>query len=239
MPETENIVFISDLHISKFEPLIEQRFLKLLAKLPAKARGLYILGDWFDLWLRDEINIAEYPKLVKALKTTVDNGLEIYFMPGNRDFLLGKKFSRETRVNLIADPHKIKLNGKAVVLTHGDRLCTDDRSYQRYMKVIQHPVSKFVLKTMPRFLLKAIANKIKSAANTSKNKKQAFIMDVNIKAVEHALSTADVLIHGHTHRPAIHRHGEKLRLVMSDWSQEAKIVVFDGKEFSLISEALI
>lgn len=230
---SDKIIFISDLHLSKSDPKIEEAFLKLLDKIKSNTTQLYILGDWFDFWIRDSINIPEYSNLIEALVTANNSGLEILFMPGNRDFLLGKKFFNASKVKLILDPYKIKLADKKVLLTHGDKLCTDDESYQKFMKIVQNPITKFIFKNMPKRLSKNIVKLVRRKTGEIKITKENNIMDVNHTAINTIMTDVDILIHGHTHRPQVHKHNDKARYVLSDWSKTPQIIIFKNNKLTL------
>ncbi len=177
--------------------------------------------------------MSQYPVLIKALVAAHTAGLEIFFMPGNRDFLLGKKFFKASKVKLISDPYRLRLADKKILLTHGDKLCTDDKSYQKFMSIVQHPVTKFVFKSVPQSLSKAIARWVKRRTGEIKSTKPDYIMDVNQATVENMMAQNDILIHGHTHRPNIHQHANKTRYVLSDWSEMVQILVFKDGDFFL------
>lgn len=177
--------------------------------------------------------MSEYKTLINALDQAHTAGLKVFFMPGNRDFLLGKKFFKASKVKLIPDPYSLELVGKKILLTHGDKLCTDDQSYQKFMRIVQHPVTKFIFKNMPKIASKAIAKWVRRRTGESKTIKDAYIMDVNQAAVDKIIDKSDILIHGHTHRPQIHQHGSKTRYVLSDWSGIAQILVFKNNDFFL------
>ena len=138
-------------------------------------------------------------------------------MHGNRDFLLGQQFCDKFGGQLIFEPFYLTLNGKEVRLEHGDALCTDDKGYQRFRKIIQHPITKKILLALPIKKRQQIAQDLRQKSKTDNAKKSLQIMDVNEQAVKQALQKADILIHGHTHRPAAHQIGDKKRLVLGDW----------------------
>jgi len=168
------------------------------------------------------------------LQEAAGKGLKIFLMPGNRDFLLGQEFCQAAGVKLISDPYKIKLDNKQVLLTHGDSLCADDRLYQIYKKLIQHPVTKIIAKNIPVSFLEFIGQKIQQKTRQSKAKKTDYIMDVNQDAVKKVSKDIDILIHGHTHKPAIHHYNSKIRYVLSDWDKKIEILVYANKRFKLM-----
>ena len=209
-------VMVSDLHLSPNEPALMQAFLDLLdalAILPNLSR-LWILGDWFEAWLGDDVantNLMQswLTPMVTKLQRLSDSGCQIYVMHGNRDFLIGQKFCSQFGGTLIKEPFYLQLNGQKVRLEHGDALCTDDKQYQRFRRIIQNPFTKRLLLALPIKKREQIAHDLRQ--------KSLHIMDVNELAVKKALQHADILIHGHTHRPAEHDIDGKKRLVLGDW----------------------
>lgn len=221
-------VLISDLHLSPFEPapnLLVQAFLQLLNKLIAlpNLQQLFILGDWFEVWLGDDVSDTPFfhawlEPIIDKLNQLNQNGCQIYVMHGNRDFLIGQKFCDKFGGKLIQEPFYLTQNGLNIRLEHGDALCTDDKAYQRFRKVIQHLLTKKLLLALPMKKREQIADNLREKSQSDNAKKSMQIMDVNEQAVSKALENADVLIHGHTHRPAEHRlmNGKK-RMVLGDW----------------------
>lgn len=220
-------VLISDLHINPFEPApnrLEQAFLAFLdslIKLP-NLRQFFILGDWFEAWLGDDVAKTDLMKdwlapLIKKLQTLSKNGCQIYVMHGNRDFLMGQQFCDIVGAKLIFEPFYIEQHGKKIRLEHGDALCTDDKKYQRFRKVIQNPLTKKLLLALPMSKREQIAQNLREKSKNDNAKKSLQIMDVNKAAVAKALKNADILAHGHTHRPSEQPVGDKKRMVLGDW----------------------
>lgn len=233
-------ILISDLHLSPFEPapnLLVQAFLQLLDKLIAlpNLQQLFILGDWFEVWLGDDVSDTAFfhtwlEPIIDKLNQLNQNGCQIYVMHGNRDFLIGQKFCDKFGGKLIQEPFYLTQNGLNIRLEHGDALCTDDKAYQRFRKVIQHPLTKKLLLALPMKKREQIADNLRKKSQSDNTKKSMQIMDVNEQAVVQALNNADVLIHGHTHRPAEHRLMDgKKRLVLGDWR------VFNDRVNAIIS----
>ncbi len=224
---SEDILFISDLHLSLDKPEITRRFLDFLELRAPRASALYILGDLFDAWIGDDDPTPPNFKIRSQLKQLTQSGTVVYFQPGNRDFLLGKRFCLETGVILLNDYAVIDLLGSATLLTHGDLLCTDDLPYQAFrtkahtLEWQEHVLSK------PLLIRLLAARWYRFRSYLHKRKKSQSIMDVNQETVvrimqEHACLR---LIHGHTHRPNIHdflinNHAAQ-RFVLSAWSKES------------------
>lgn len=238
-------VLISDLHLNPFEPApnrLEQAFLALLDKLIVlpHLKQLFILGDWFEAWLGDDVAETEllrnwFEPMINRLQQLNHNGCQIYVMHGNRDFLIGQKFCDKFGGKLIKEPFYFRLDNKTIRLEHGDALCTDDKKYQRFRKIIQNPLTKRLLLTLPIKKREQIAHNLRQKSKTDNAKKSLQIMDVNTFAVERTLQNCDILLHGHTHRPAVHAINDKQRIVLGDWRIKdnqlvAEIgVVADGK----------
>lgn len=228
-PHEVRQVLISDLHLSPEEPALVQAFLALLddcLALPALKR-LFILGDWFEVWLGDDfyLSLSEEqrqvhwltPLILKLKKLRVE-GCEILVMHGNRDFLLGQPFCNIFGGELIYEPYDLSVGQQIYRLEHGDALCTDDTKYQFFRKVMRNRLTQWYLlnKSLEKRL--AIADKMRQKSQQNNANKAAHIMDVNEPAVMKAISNSDALLHGHTHRPDIHKtcHG-KIRYVLGDW----------------------
>ena len=228
-PHQVRQVLISDLHLSPQEPALVQAFLALLddcLALPALKR-LFILGDWFEVWLGDDtyLSLSEDEKiahwltpLITKLKQLRINGCEILVMHGNRDFLLGQPFCNLFGGELINEPYTLSIGQQNYRLEHGDALCTDDKKYQFFRKIMRNRLTQWYLlnKSLEKRL--AIADNMRKRSQQNNANKAAHIMDVNDKAVRQAIATSDALLHGHTHRPDIHQAtDDKKRYVLGDW----------------------
>ena len=228
-PHQVRQVLISDLHLSPQEPALVQAFLALLddcLALPALKR-LFILGDWFEVWLGDDtyLSLSEDEKiaqwltpLITKLKQLRINGCEILVMHGNRDFLLGQPFCNLFGGELINEPYTLPVGQQNYRLEHGDALCTDDKKYQFFRKIMRNRLTQWYLlnKSLEKRL--AIADNMRKRSQQNNANKAAYIMDVNDEAVRQAITTSDALLHGHTHRPDIHQAtADKKRYVLGDW----------------------
>lgn len=223
----QEILFISDLHISLEKPEITRRFLSFLRDRAPKADAVYILGDLFDAWIGDDDFTPPNNMIRKQLKQLIDSGTLVYLQQGNRDFLLGKQFSEDTGVILLDEYAVIDLHGTPTLLTHGDLLCTDDLPYQAF-RAKSHTIEwqQSVL-SKPLFLRLLAARWYRIRSYFHKRKKSQDIMDVNQDTVMNIMSERHCLrlIHGHTHRPAIHDfeiNGQPAqRFVLAAWSKHA------------------
>ncbi|MFB2539688.1 MULTISPECIES: UDP-2,3-diacylglucosamine diphosphatase [unclassified Acinetobacter] len=215
-------LFISDLHLSEHQPLLTSGFVRLLQHFQTEPTELYILGDWFETWLDDADPSGWLLPIVKALRDFTHQGNHIYFLVGNRDFLLGQRFLDRFDGKLLHEPYCYQWQGLNFRLEHGDSLCTDDVDYQRYKKTIRHPISLATLKALPFKAKKMLANHLRNKSKQNQARKAP--IDVNAEAVAQALHECDILIHGHTHRPAIYALDEKkYRIVLGDWREQGKL----------------
>ncbi len=223
----QEIIFISDLHISLEKPEITRRFLSFLTERAPKASAVYILGDLFDAWIGDDDFTPPNNKIRTQLKHLTDSGIPVYLQQGNRDFLLGKQFSKDTGVTLIDEYAVIDLHGTPTLLTHGDLLCTDDLPYQAF-RAKSHTLEwqKDVL-SKPLLVRLLVARWYRLRSYFHKRKKSQDIMDVNQDTVINIMRERHCLrlIHGHTHRPAIHDFeidGQAAqRFVLAAWTKDA------------------
>ena len=221
-------LFIADLHLSPEYPRLARGFLDLLAHYQDKNTQLYILGDWFNAWIGDDYTAPWLDDVIHALKQFNHAGNQVYFQVGNRDFALGKQFLKKFNGILLPDVDTLKIGHIQIRLEHGDLLCTDDVSYQKFRKIIRNPLLLGFLKSMPLSFRQKLANGFRKKSTETKQVKSYAIMDVNQHAVEQSLQSVDLLIHGHTHRPEIHTVNKKQRIVLGDWREhEAQILEID------------
>ena len=202
----QDILFISDLHLGLEKPDITRRFLHFLKTRANTADSLYILGDLFDAWIGDDDPTPPNNQIRKHLKELVQSGVSVFLQPGNRDFLLGQKFCKDTGVVLLDDYVVIDLFGTPTLLTHGDLLCTDDLAYQEFREKSHTDAWKSNVLSKPLLLRLLVARWYRIRSYFHKRKKSTDIMDVNPSTVIEKMSkyNCERLIHGHTHRPAIH-----------------------------------
>ncbi|WP_155449478.1 UDP-2,3-diacylglucosamine diphosphatase [Allochromatium palmeri] len=216
-------LFISDLHLAPDQPATLDCFLRFLAGRARAARRLYILGDLFDAWIGDDDETAMHRAVRAALRELTASGTECALLHGNRDFLIGRAFLRETGCRLLPDPCRILIDGEPTLLMHGDRLCTDDLAYQRFRRRVRNPLVKRLFLWKSLASRRAIAADYRRRSAEANSAKTATIMDVNQQTVVDTLRRhgATRLIHGHTHRPADHVHaldGRAVqRLVLAEW----------------------
>ncbi len=216
-------LLISDLHLQEERPDITRAFLHFLATRARQADALYILGDFFEAWVGDDGMSAYQQSIARALRELTDSGTRLYLMHGNRDFLIGKQFCRETGAKLLNDPSLVTLEGQRVLLMHGDSLCTQDLAYMKLRRWLRHPLTLFILRHLPLSTRFKLARKLRSESKAQTRMKAAEIIDVTPELIPQVLAQHGVttLIHGHTHRPATHDlrvNGQPARrIVLGDW----------------------
>jgi UDP-2,3-diacylglucosamine hydrolase len=232
-------LFISDMHLDARHPEITRQFLHFLDTEALQADALYILGDLFELWIGDDDPDPEKRRIIAALRAFTDKGIPCFVMQGNRDFLYGEQFARDSGCQLLEDPVIVHLYGERVLVTHGDALCTDDRSYQNLRAMVRDPGwQRMFLKLRPEQRL-TLAEAARAGSKKHIAKAAMTIMDVNNETVAAAMKAAGVttLLHGHTHRPAVHRftlEGKPAtRIVLGDWYDQGSVLRWDANGFKL------
>lgn len=246
---------ISDLHLCAQRPAITQAFLHWLQTEVVNAKALYILGDFFEAWVGDDILDdpqygAEFIPIVQALRALSDQGIDQYLMHGNRDFLIGEHFAKACGLQLLHDPTMLQLAEKRILLTHGDALCTDDVAYQQFRVQVRDPQWQHAFLSQPLTARLTFAEQARTQSTQNKTMQAQTmqtidIMDVNANAVSALLRThdyPDILLHGHTHRPGNHAlevDGHiSTRMVLGDWHDYATCACFDQQGLHLTTLTL-
>ena len=220
-------LFISDLHLQASHPRTAEAFFRFLAERAAHAERLYLLGDIFEYWAGDDDLDDPFNRSVAtALRRVSDGGTAVYWLGGNRDFLVGTGFAEAAGLTLLPEPHVTTIAGRQVVLVHGDAQCTDDVKYMAFRAQVRDPAWQRQFLAMPLAQRKAIIAGLREGSRAAHGEKSYEIMDVTPAAVAalHADSGTDVIIHGHTHRPALHEADGKRRYVLPDWELDAEPV---------------
>lgn len=231
------ILLISDLHLEEERPDITRAFLHFLATRARQAEALYILGDFFEVWIGDDAMTPFQQSIADALRALSERGTRIYLMHGNRDFMLGKGFCRAAGCTLLGDPSVVELGGERVLLMHGDSLCTRDEGYMRLRRLLRNPLSLFILRNLPLSTRRKLARKLRNKSRTQTRMKASDIIDVTPELIPRVLAEHGVrtLIHGHTHRPATHElevDGRPARrIVLGDWDQQGWALQVDESGF--------
>ncbi|MBK5001008.1 3-diacylglucosamine diphosphatase [Pseudomonas sp. S31] len=233
------ILLISDLHLQEERPDITRAFLDLLDGRARHAEALYILGDFFEAWIGDDAMTPFQQSICQALRQLSDSGTAIYLMHGNRDFLLGQGFCKAAGATLLPDPSVIELGGEAVLLMHGDTLCTRDAAYMKLRRYLRNPLTLWILRHLPLSARHKLARKLRSESRAQVRMKATEIVDVTPEEVPRVMAAHGVrtLVHGHTHRPAIHKlvvDGQPARrIVLGDWDRRGWTLQVDEHGFQL------
>lgn len=228
-------LFISDLHLTESRPAITDLLCDFLEREARRASALYILGDFFEYWIGDEaVEQPQHRPIIERLRALVDVGTPVYFMHGNRDFLVGEGFARASGCRLIADPTVIDLYGTPTLLMHGDSLCTDDVEHMAFRKMARDARWQRELLAKPINERETLARAYREQSRASMSQKPPEIMDVTQSAVVEALRAHNVrhLIHGHTHRPGEHAFdldgAPARRIVLGDWYRQGSVLRCDA-----------
>lgn len=227
--------FISDLHLDASRPQVTDAFLSFLRGDACNYSTLFILGDLFEVWIGDDCTDDHQRGVIAALKRYTDAGHKCLFVRGNRDFLIGSDFAAATGSQILPGESLAKIDGQMALVMHGDELCTDDHDYQRSRRWLRNPVMQFLYLALPRFARQKIADRIRHRSMTATRSKLPEITDVNAAAVHDAMRRHGVrlLIHGHTHRPAIHDFtldgNPARRIVLGDWYTQGSILDWNAE----------
>lgn len=233
-------LFIADLHLHTEEPAITAGFLHFLDGVAREADALYILGDLFEAWIGDDDPNPLHQRVADAIRALVDSGVPCYFIHGNRDFLLGKRFARESSMQLLPQEKVLNLYGRNVLIMHGDTLCTDDAGYQAFRAKVHQPWLQTLFLALPLFIRHRVAAKMRAGSRAANSSKSLAIMDVNQQAVIEAMEKHRVqwLIHGHTHRPAVHQltanDAPAWRAVLGAWHSEGSMIRVSESDVELV-----
>jgi len=218
-------LFISDLHLEETRPDITDAFLRFLDQKTSGIERLYILGDFFEAWIGDDEQTPLQETIAGALKAVSDRGVEIFLMHGNRDFLIGEEFCERAGATLLDDPTVVDLYGTPTLLMHGDSLCTADEEYQKFRANMRNPQMQKMMLARPLEDRQKMARQLRDMSMAKNQGKAEDIMDVTPEEVVREMETHGVqqMIHGHTHRPAIHdlqANGQPAtRIVLGDWDE--------------------
>lgn len=222
-------LFVSDVHLQASLPHTTQAFSDFLRNQAMKVQQLYLLGDLFEYWAGDDDLATPYnAEIVHKIREVSEAGVAVFWIPGNRDFLVGENFARAAGLNLLPDPFIAKIAGQRIVLTHGDAQCTDDHAYMTFRAQVREPAWQREFLGMPLAKRKALIEGMRNGSREAQRSKSYDIMDVNPAAIAslHQASGSTIIIHGHTHRPAMHEiqlNGEKrVRYVLPDWDCDAE-----------------
>jgi UDP-2,3-diacylglucosamine hydrolase len=228
-------LFISDLHLEKERPDITQAFFHFIDNTANHAESLYILGDFFEAWIGDDFEDEFTNKIKSKLKSLSDKGVSINLMHGNRDFLIGHDFCASIGCTLLKDPTVINLYNNKILLCHGDHLCTQDKDYMKFRNMVRNTEWQRDFLNRPITERLTIARQLRDASQHQTPHKDNAILDVTPTEIAPFMEKFGVntLIHGHTHRPSIHKlfiaNTPAQRIVLGDWyQQQSYLIVKDG-----------
>jgi UDP-2,3-diacylglucosamine hydrolase len=217
-------LFVSDLHLQPAHLATSTAFFGFLERHARHAQQLYLLGDLFEYWAGDD-DIADpfHQLVVAALRAVSDAGVAVYWIAGNRDFLVGARFAEAANLTLLPETWVADIGGQQVVVLHGDAQCTQDIKYMEFRAMVRQPAWQQQFTAMPLAQRKAIVEGLRADSRKEQSGKSYEVMDVTPEAIADvfAQTGASVMIHGHTHRPALHHVGDKLRYVLPDWEPDA------------------
>lgn len=230
-------LFVSDLHLDPLAPPAIAQFVAFLREQAVRSDGLYILGDLFETWIGDDDDEPARREVCVALRELVRGGVPCHVQHGNRDFLLGERFAAFTGCMLLPDPVVLEAGSIRAVLSHGDLLCTGDVRYQRFRSLVRAPGFQAGYLGLPVSTRRAVARIARAGSRRHVRQMREEIMDVEDAAVSAMLRVAgaDLLIHGHTHRPGVHRltvEGRPCtRIVLGDWYEQGSCLTLhaDGR----------
>lgn len=234
-------LFVADIHLCAQQPAITAGFLHFLHHHATQASSLYILGDLFEAWIGDDDPTPLHAEIAAALNVLHQQGVSCFFIHGNRDFLVGRRFAHDSMMTLLPEKKVLELYGRRMLILHGDTLCTDDAAYQKFRKKVRNPFIQKIFLSLPLKWRMAIAVKMRSDSQISNSNKDIDIMDVNPQAVVHEMQKNGVewMIHGHTHRPAIHDvpldHNTAHRAVLGAWHEEGSMIKVTPNGVELIT----
>jgi UDP-2,3-diacylglucosamine hydrolase len=225
MPARTLALFISDLHLQSAHPHTCAAFFAFLEERAMAAQALYLLGDLFEYWPGDDdLDEPFHQQIAQALRTVSDAGVAVYWVAGNRDFLVGSGFAAAAGLHLLSEPHVIELAGQRVTLVHGDAQCTDDLKYMAFRAQVRDPAWQAQFLALPLAQRKGIIAGMREGSRAAHTTKSYELMDVTPAAITALFDDTDsnIIIHGHTHRPALHVDGARRRYVLPDWAPDAE-----------------
>ena len=225
MPARTLALFISDLHLQPSQPHTSAAFYAFLQDRAMAAQELYLLGDLFEYWAGDDDLSDPFNQIIaEAIRAVSDAGVRVYWIAGNRDFLVGAAFAEAAGLTLLAEPHVAEIGGNRIALVHGDAQCTSDTKYMAFRAQVRDPAWQAQFVAMPLAQRKAIIAGMREGSKAAHSTKSYELMDVAPEAVAalYAATGTEIIIHGHTHRPALHQHDGKRRYVLPDWEPDAE-----------------
>ena len=234
-----NIYFISDIHLDPKNSEVTTKFINFITKKSCDMKELYILGDLFEFWIDDKYDITQNNLIITTLKNIVKNGTKVFLTHGNRDFLIGNKFSETTNIKILPENYILNLGESKILITHGDLLCTDDIDYQKFRKFIRNKITLKIFNLLSNNLKTKVASYLRGKSEKITSQKPENIMDVNQETVLSFFKKfkTNVIIHGHTHRKNIHEtrlnDQDYTRYVLGDWHNAPSYIIFKNNKIEL------
>ena len=234
-----NIYFISDIHLDSNNKEVTNKFINFILEKSSDMKELYILGDLFEFWIDDKYDINQNNIIISTLNNLSKNGTKVFLTHGNRDFLIGKKFTKITNIKILPENYILNLGNTRVLITHGDLLCTDDVDYQKFRKFIRNKITLRVFNLLNNNVKTKVASYLRSKSKKITSQKPDNIMDVNYNTVLsfYKKFKTNIIIHGHTHRKNIHETnngGENyIRYVLGDWHNAPSYIVYKNNKIEL------
>ncbi len=225
MPARTLALFISDLHLQQSHPHTVAAFFAFLQDRAMAAQSLYLLGDLFEYWAGDDdLSDPLHQHIAAAIRAVADAGVAVYWIAGNRDFLVGPAFAAAAGLTLLDEPHVAEIGGQRITLVHGDAQCTSDLTYMAFRAQVRDPAWQAQFLALPLAQRKGIIAGMREGSRAAHTTKSHELMDVAPAAVDalYAATASDIILHGHTHRPALHTGGGKRRFVLPDWEPDAE-----------------
>ncbi|MBJ7539490.1 UDP-2,3-diacylglucosamine diphosphatase [Marinomonas transparens] len=227
--------FISDLHLSNKRPDLIRAFIQMTDELIAKnaKAELYILGDFYEAWIGDDFHADWNTQIETALSKVTQSDISLFFLHGNRDFLIGKAWLERVGAKLITEQTTLSCDKHSILLTHGDEYCLEDIEYQTFRAMVRSAAWQDQILAMPLEQRIAMAAKLRNDSKSMSADKSSSIMDVTESSVQQSLKlhNSKTLVHGHTHRPATHKHKQSLRCVLGDWDKYIWLATIENDQY--------
>lgn len=235
-------VFISDLHLSSNSPQIQQRFESLVNWACQNTKAVYILGDFFHVWAGDDLMNPWSHSIAKILARLADFKVKLYWMPGNRDFLVGKTFLNEAHANYLPDGTSISLDHHRILLTHGDQYCSNDKGHQWLRRFTRNKVFINIFQLLPKILRNRLVQRVRNySANKKERPQELFLINKALVEADLKKNKANIMVHGHIHKVQEVTHNNSVRYVLSDWDDMPAILCYDktkGFRFNLLGDLI-
>ena len=236
----KNIYFISDIHLDPNNTEVTKKFIDFISEKSSDMKELYILGDLFEFWIDDKYDCEQNNIIISTLNGVTQKGTKVYLTHGNRDFLIGKKFTKITNIEILPENFILYLGEEKILITHGDLLCTDDVDYQKFRKFIRNKLTLKIFNLLNNKVKTRIASFLRGKSKKLTSQKPDNIMDVNNDTVSYFYNKFDtnIIIHGHTHRKNIHvtkSNGKDFtRYVLGDWHNSPSYIVYKDSKIELL-----